>query len=80
MRSALWHADHPKPKKKTRKRKPDLRDYALYKGDEFIDLGTKEYLASVLGVDKRTIDFYSYPVYQKRTGGRGYVVFLIEDD
>lgn len=79
MHSALFYADHPKPKRK-RKTKPDLRDYALYHGDRFIDLGTLDHLASVIGVKVETLKWYTFPVYQKRTGGRGYVCFLIEDD
>lgn len=53
--------------------------YALYKGDEFIDLGTKEYLANLLKVKVKTILFYSSPTYKKRTKENGYVVIRIED-
>ena len=28
--------------------------YALYHGDNFIDIGTREYLAKLLGVTKKT--------------------------
>ena len=54
--------------------------FALYKSDEFIDLGTIEYLANRLGVKPRTIKFYSTPTYQKRNNYKGYVVIRIEDD
>lgn len=53
--------------------------YALYKGDEFIDLGTKEYLANLLKVKVRTILFYSTPTYKRRTKENAYVVIRIED-
>jgi len=40
--------------------------YALYRGDEFIDLGTAEELARKRGVSKNTIIFISSPTYKKR--------------
>ena len=54
--------------------------YALYKGDEFIDIGTKEYLANLLGVTKKTIEFYATPTKIKRNNGNGWVVVRIEED
>lgn len=54
--------------------------YALYHGDTFIDLGTKEYLAKLLKVKIKTIEFYASPTYRKRTGDRGYLVIKIEED
>ncbi len=52
--------------------------YALYHGDTFIDLGTKEYLANLLGVKKKTITFYMSPTYQKRNDYKGWVVIKID--
>ncbi len=40
--------------------------YAVYKGDKFIYMGTKEECAEHLGVKRDTIVFYSSPTYQKR--------------
>lgn len=54
------------------------KEYALYKGDKFIDIGTKEYLAKILNVKKETIEFYASPTYQKRTKDNAYVVVRIE--
>ena len=42
------------------------QEYALYKGDEFIDLGTVTELAKRNGLSERTINFYSSPAYLKR--------------
>lgn len=56
-----------------------MKIYALYRGDKFIDLGTKEYLAKLLGVSVKTILFYSSPTYLKRTDGNGWVVIKVED-
>ncbi|MGV3010042.1 hypothetical protein ACEE67_01840 [Streptococcus thoraltensis] len=46
--------------------------YALYRGDEFLDIGTKYELAEMIGVAPQTISFYASPTYQKRTKN-GYV-------
>lgn len=55
--------------------------YALYKGDEFIDLGTKQYLANLLNVKPETINFYMSPTYRKRNKkGNNYIVIRIEED
>lgn len=48
------------------KKKPKDKVYAIYKGDKFIDLGTKKELSERLGVKERTIKFYSSPSYLKR--------------
>ena len=60
------------------------KEYALYKGDKFIDIGTKKYLAELLNVDITTIEFYSTPSYKKRLNNRksenAYIVVKIEGD
>lgn len=57
-----------------------MKEYALYKGDKFIDIGTKEYLANLLNVRKETIEFYASPTQLKRNKDNGYVVIRIDDD
>lgn len=42
------------------------QEYALYKGDEFIDLGTIEELAERMGVTPKTIRYYQTPNYKKK--------------
>ena len=56
-----------------------MKTYALYKGDEFLNLGSIKFLAEWLGVKESTIRFYSSPIYRKRTGDRGLLVIRIED-
>lgn len=51
--------------------------YALYHGDEFIDMGSKEHLAKILNVKVRTIEFYLSPTYKKRTNYNGYIVIRV---
>lgn len=53
--------------------------YALYKGDEWITDGTKEELAEYLNVKVKTIDFYTTPVWRKRTKDNAYIVIKLED-
>ena len=55
-------------------------DYALYKGDKFIDVGTLKEIARRQGVKYSTIIFYGTPAYQKRTGGRGFITIRLEDE
>ena len=55
------------------------KEYALYYGDKFIDLGTKKYLANLLGIKEKSISFYMTPTYQKRNNYKGWVVIRIED-
>lgn len=42
------------------------REYALYKGDELIQIGTIKELAKAQNVTEHTIKYYSYPCYLKR--------------
>jgi len=42
------------------------RTYALYKGDELLDVGTKRELAERRGVKPETISFYATSEYQRR--------------
>lgn len=41
--------------------------YALYKGDELLEIGTKKELAEKFGVKTETIGYYSTTAYQRRT-------------
>ena len=57
-----------------------IKEYALYKGDRFIDIGTKEYLANLLNVKKETIEFYASPTQLKRHKDNCYAVVRIDED
>lgn len=60
--------------------------YALYKNEEFIDLGSKKYLSKKIGVKPSTINYYNSQVYKKRLenlkfkGKNSYIVIKIEED
>jgi len=57
-------------------------DYALYKGDTFIDLGSKKYLAKLLNVNINTITFYATPTYKNRGkyNSNRYIVIKIKGE
>ncbi|MBC2367811.1 hypothetical protein HBP99_04145 [Listeria booriae] len=44
-----------------------MTEYALYKGDELLKIGTVDELAEYKGVKRETILFYTSPTYTKRT-------------
>ena len=43
------------------------KEYALYKGEELIAMGTKREIAEQLGVSVNSISHYGTPVYARRT-------------
>lgn len=48
------------------------KEYALYKGEELIGMGTVKELAKKLGVKPSTIAYYHTPTYINRTSdGKG---------
>lgn len=42
-------------------------EYALYKGDLLLGIGTVEYLSKKMGLPKKTLRYYHTPTYKKRT-------------
>lgn len=44
-----------------------MNEYALYKGDELLDVGTLEYLAKKFNVKIKMLLFYQTPTQKKRT-------------
>ena len=43
-----------------------MKEYALYKGEECLAFGTIEEIAKQMGVKRKTIYFYTTPIYKKR--------------
>lgn len=58
--------------------------YALYRGDELLDVGTCAELAERRGVSTKTIYHYTAPAYRKEwrrgDGGRLYAVRIDDDE
>lgn len=64
-----------------------VKEYAVYKGDNLVCIGTAKECAAEMGVQPETIKFYTTPTYQKRLAKRkktskaGYLtVTKLEDD
>lgn len=53
--------------------------FALYKGDELIDVGTARELAERQGVKPSTIGFMASPAYHKRAKGDRILAYRLED-
>ncbi len=53
--------------------------YALYKGEKLVEIGTKKELAELLKVRVETISFYTTPTHRKRSKN-GYSVVKIEEE
>ena len=43
------------------------KEYALYKGDQLLSIGTLEELQDETGLKRRTLLFYGTPSYKNRT-------------
>ena len=61
-------------------RPKDTNDYALYKGDELLAIGTLDELAEFRGVSRNTIYWYSMPINKKRDHGNKMVAIKLGDD
>lgn len=56
------------------------REYAIYKGDEFIMIGTARECAERIGVKPDSIRFYSSPVYRRRMRENGILALALDDE
>lgn len=55
------------------------KNYALYRGEKFLGIGTKKELAELLNVKVETISFYGTPAYKRRTNqNKGRRLVLVE--
>ena len=59
-----------------------MREYAVYKGDELLVIGTLEECAEALKVKPATILFYQSGVYQRRgkNSNKRRIAIKLEDD
>lgn len=64
----------------------ELPEYAVYKGEEIIAMGTRREIAEKLGVKITTVRFWSTPANRKRIANRkggnsqGKLAIRIEDE
>lgn len=56
------------------------KEYAVYKGDTFIDLGTLEYLENKLNLKRKTLLWYSYCKRWKKQAevGNRFIVICLD--
>lgn len=55
-----------------------MTEYALYKADELLIIGTLTELAEFRKVKRETIFFYATPTYRKRTTEKGLRVIRVD--
>lgn len=55
-------------------------EYAVYKGEEFLFIDTRENIMKRLGINKRTFTFYMSPANAKRDGGDKLVIFDLDKE
>ncbi|EJC5391574.1 hypothetical protein [Listeria monocytogenes] len=55
-----------------------MTEYALYKGEELLKIGTLDELATFKNVKRETILFYATPTYRKRTTEKGLRVIKLD--
>lgn len=55
-------------------------EYALYKGDELLQIGTADELAAFKQVKRKTILFYATPTYQNRTSEKSLRTIRLEEE
>ena len=52
------------------------KEYAIYKGDKFLAIGTSKELALYMGVSFETFNFYKSKSYQRRCSGDNHYVIV----
>lgn len=57
-----------------------MKLYALYKGDDFIDIGTSKELAKKIGVSMNTIWFYASEKWKERSKCESWVLVDLDEE
>lgn len=60
--------------------KPAKKEYAVYKGDEFVDIGKRKELCAKLGIKESTFIWYSTPTYVNKRYKNGILIVKLEDE
>ena len=56
------------------------KEYAIYKGDDFIAIGTIKELVKKTGYAESTLRYCTHPASKKRNNGNRLVVFSVDDE
>ena len=51
-------------------------EYALYKGDVFLMIGTIKEIADNLNIKEKSVMFFNSPTYQKRNKGNNHKILV----
>jgi hypothetical protein len=57
-----------------------MTEYAVYKGDELIIIGTLKECAERLNISEQLVKYYSYPPQKKRSDGKDKILVERLDD
>ena len=57
-----------------------MKEYALYKGENLLAIGTGEEIAKRMGVKKETIAFYKTPAYRRRAKSKNVRILVPLDE
>lgn len=57
-----------------------MQEYALYKGDVLLEIGTAKEIAEKLGIKKTSVYFYGTPACRKRNKNNARILIKITDD
>ena len=44
-----------------------IKEYAVYRGDKFVDMGALEYVAALVGMKKESVEWWATPSGLKRS-------------
>jgi len=55
-----------------------MKTYALYHGDKFIDMGSRKYIAELMGVTEKTVEWYTYPAWRRRHKNENKGIIIIK--
>ena len=58
----------------------DPAQYALYRGDELLHIGTAREIADAHGVRVETVRYYGTPTWRRRSGPNGLRLVRIDGD
>lgn len=72
-----WREWYYKPKPKN---KEDLREYAVYKGEDLISMGTISEIAKELDVKEATVEYWRTPSYKKRRASNSKAIVYLGDE
>lgn len=56
-----------------------MKEYAVYKGEDILAIGTVKEISKALNVKQETVRFWATPSYAKRIKGSARIAIRLED-